>query len=82
MYSIVARSFSEDAGAWKIKAVVKDSQGESAKTSIKIPVSDPVTEKAEDWEAKFIIPPMLKLIQEQKKKIDELEQRLEALERR
>lgn len=39
-------------------------------------------EKAEDWEAKFIIPPMLKLIQEQKKKIDELEQRLEALERR
>lgn len=38
-------------------------------------------EMVEDWEPKFIIPPMLKLIQDQKKKIDELEQRLEALER-
>ena len=36
---------------------------------------------AEDWEPKFMIPPMLKLIQDQKKKIDELEQRIEALER-
>lgn len=39
-------------------------------------------EMPEDWEPKFIIPPMLKLIQDQKKKIDELEQRLEMLERR
>lgn len=39
-------------------------------------------EMVEDWEPKFIIPPMLKLIQDQKKKIDELEQRLEALERK
>lgn len=39
-------------------------------------------EQPEDWEPKFLIPPMLKLIQDQKKKIDELEQRLEALERK
>lgn len=38
-------------------------------------------EQPEDWEAKYLIPPMLKLIQAQKKKIDELEQRIEALER-
>lgn len=39
-------------------------------------------EMAEDWEPKFLIPPMLKLIQDQKAKIDELEQRIEALERK
>ena len=39
-------------------------------------------EMAEDWEPKFLIPPMLKLIQDQKKKIDELEERIEALERK
>ncbi len=36
----------------------------------------------EDWEPKFLIPPMLKLIQDQKKKIDELEARLEKLEKK
>ena len=36
----------------------------------------------EDWEPKFLIPPMLKLIQDQKKKIDELEARIEKLEKR
>lgn len=39
-------------------------------------------EQPEDWEPKFLIPSMLKLIQDQKKKIDELEQRIEALERK
>ncbi len=34
-----------------------------------------------DWNERYLIPPMLKLIQDQKKKIDELEQRIEALER-
>ena len=34
-----------------------------------------------DWNAKFLIPPMLKLIQEQKKQIDSLEERLAKLER-
>lgn len=32
------------------------------------------------WDSDFIIPPMLKLIQDQKKKIDELEERLSKLE--
>lgn len=35
----------------------------------------------ENWNERYIIPPMLKLIQEQKKKIDELGERIEALER-
>lgn len=34
-----------------------------------------------DWNAKFLIPPMLKLIQDQKKQIDSLEERLAKLER-
>ena len=32
------------------------------------------------WNAQYLIPPMLKLIQDQKKKIDELETRIEVLE--
>ena len=38
-------------------------------------------DEVENWNERYIIPPMLKLIQEQKKKIDELEERIEALER-
>ena len=36
----------------------------------------------ETWNARYIIPPMLALIQEQKKSIDSLESRLEALEKK
>ena len=36
----------------------------------------------ETWEARGLIPPMLALIQKQKKKLDELELRLEALEKK
>ena len=36
----------------------------------------------ETWEARGLIPPMLALIQQQKKKLDELESRLEALEKK
>ena len=36
----------------------------------------------EDWNSRFIIPPMLKLIQEQKQMIDNLEYRLSQLERK
>ena len=36
----------------------------------------------ETWEARGLIPPMLALIQKQKKKLDELESRLEALEKK
>ena len=36
----------------------------------------------EDWNVRYIVPPMLKLIQEQKKMIDELEARIDALERK
>ena len=39
-------------------------------------------ELAEDWNVRYLVPPMLKLIQDQKKEIDELKQRIEALERR
>ena len=35
-----------------------------------------------DWNARYMLPPMLKLIQDQKKEIDELRERIEALERR
>lgn len=38
-------------------------------------------EQPEDWEPKFLIPPMLKLIQEQHKQIEALTERIEALER-
>lgn len=38
--------------------------------------------KAENWDGRYLIPPMLKLIQDQKHKIDELEERIEALERK
>ena len=37
---------------------------------------------AEDWNNRFLIPPMLKLIQEQKQMIDDLECRLSQLERK
>lgn len=37
--------------------------------------------KVEDWAARYIIPPMLKLIQEQKKQIDELAERVGKLEK-
>ena len=36
----------------------------------------------EDWNDRFLIPPMLKLIQEQKQMIDDLEHRLSQLERK
>ena len=36
----------------------------------------------EDWNDRFLIPPMLKLIQEQKQMIDDLECRLSQLERK
>lgn len=36
----------------------------------------------EDWNHRFLIPPMLKLIQEQKQMIDDLERRLSQLERK
>ena len=36
----------------------------------------------ETWEARGLIPPMLALIQQQKKKLDELESRIEALEKK
>ena len=36
----------------------------------------------EDWNERFIIPPMLKLIQEQKQMIDDLERRLSQLEQK
>lgn len=36
----------------------------------------------EDWNDRFLIPPMLKLIQEQKQMIDDLERRLSQLERK
>ena len=38
------------------------------------------TGQVESWDERRIIPPMLKLIQEQKQKIDELEKRIERLE--
>lgn len=38
--------------------------------------------EVENWNERYMLPPMLKLIQEQKKKIDELEERIEALERK
>lgn len=39
-------------------------------------------ELPEDWNARYMIPPMLKLIQDQKKEIEELKKRIEALEGR
>lgn len=36
----------------------------------------------DNWNERYIIPPMLKLIQNQKKKIDELEDRIKILEER
>lgn len=42
---------------------------------------DYVDEQPEDWNMRYMIPPMLKLIQDQKKMIDELTERIEALER-
>lgn len=46
------------------------------------PIGVDIDEEGEmvDWNAKILLPAMLKLIQDQKKKIDELENRLEALE--
>lgn len=43
---------------------------------------DYMDEQPEDWNFRFLIPPMLKLIQDQKKEIDNLKERIEALERR
>ena len=43
-------------------------------------IHDPVTGEIESWDERRIIPGMLALIQEQKKQIDDLTKRLEALE--
>ena len=37
-------------------------------------------EQPEDWNYRYLLPPMLKLIQDQKKEIDELRERIEKLE--
>lgn len=44
-------------------------------------IRDAEKKQIESWDERRIIPPMLKLIQDQKKKIDELETRLAALEK-
>ena len=38
--------------------------------------------QAENWNVRYIVPPMLKLIQDQKKELDALKQRIEELEKR
>jgi hypothetical protein len=42
---------------------------------------DYVDEQPEDWSARYLIPPMLKLIQDQHKEIEELKARIESLEK-
>ena len=38
-------------------------------------------DKPKDWNERYMIPPMLKLIQDQHKQIEDLTRRIEALER-
>jgi hypothetical protein len=46
-----------------------------------IAITKPMNDvKSWNWEPAYMIPPMLKLIQDQKKQIDELEKRLQKLE--